>query len=220
MRLEDHDNPPAQSSARQADEDDGPLLDGVLELLQESDPREVTKALCKLVHAKNMKIAARALQKDMENQRRFQSDPRHMMNKAHQMQAGKCLEPTCPTCGTGTLYESLDRLCGTESKCSDRTCNDLTNCSTCRQQIQEFENAYIQRERETCVDGSCGDIFKCLQCEKYIQDAKMPYSPPEDLDEHLDRIMSGALTSIKDITCLRDQLTSLNTLLHFISRSL
>ncbi|KAH0288590.1 hypothetical protein M436DRAFT_60612 [Aureobasidium namibiae CBS 147.97] len=195
-RLEDDDNPLTQPSARQVDENDGPLLDGVLELLQESDPREVTKALCKLVHAKNMKIAARALQKDMKNQRRYQFRPLEY----------DCQGPP-----------------DTSRKMSRANLSDMRNWNTIPIprsslrhwfEIQELENAYVQRIRENCIDGFCGDIFKCLQCEKHIQDAKMPYSQSEDLDEPLDQTTSEGLISNKDITCLRDELTSLNTLLH------
>jgi hypothetical protein len=131
-----------------------------------------------------------------------------MLLKAQQLAAGKCLEPTCPSCGTGTLYESFDRLCGIASKCSDRTCKDPTNCSTCRRQIQELEDAFVQRTRENCIDGSCGDVFKCIPCEQHIQDAMLPDNPPEDIDETLDQTITG------DIAGLRRLVTGLNAQLH------
>jgi hypothetical protein len=125
----------------------GPLLDGVLEALQDQDPRDVTESLRELVHARNRKAAANTIKKQMKRRHHSGADQWGKLLKARQLAAGNCLEPTCPSCGTGTLFESFDRLCGIASKCSDRTCKDPTNCSTCRRQIQELEDAFIQRMR-------------------------------------------------------------------------
>jgi hypothetical protein len=207
-RLLDDDDLHAEPSTRQDDDNDGPLLDGVLEALQDQDPRDVTESLRELVHARNRKAAANTIKKQMKRHHHSGADQWGMLLKAQQLAAGKCLEPTCPSCGTGTLYESFDRLCGIASKCSDRTCKDPTNCSTCRRQIQELEDAFVQRTRENCIDGSCGDVFKCIPCEQHIQDAMLPDNPPEDIDETLDQTITG------DIAGLRRLVTGLNAQLH------
>ncbi|KAG9641719.1 hypothetical protein KCU98_g4262, partial [Aureobasidium melanogenum] len=153
-RLKDNDNPQAQSPLQPDREDQRPLLEGVLEALKCCDPREVAKSVRQLVHARNLRNAVKMLEKDLTNRRGYSRDPWRIMMKGEKIKAGKCLEPACPLCGTGTLCASLDRLCGSGSKCTDRSCNDLENCSNCRGQIQELEDAYTQRKREDCTDGS------------------------------------------------------------------
>ncbi|KAI4723886.1 hypothetical protein E4T49_08385 [Aureobasidium sp. EXF-10728] len=206
-RLQDNDAAPrAQPQSQQEQEDQPPLLQGTLEALQSSDPREVAASLRKFVHAKYMQIAAKSLEKDLNSRRH---DPWRLMMNADKLRAGKCSEPTCPLCGTGTLLDSLDRLCGSGSKCTDKTCKDLTNCSNCRRQIQELEDLYKQRKRQDCVDGSCGDVFTCLKCEKCIQRAMVPLgSLPDENSGPLDPEMSG------DGTKLRSFMAGLRNLVH------
>ncbi|KAG9584737.1 hypothetical protein KCU77_g10299, partial [Aureobasidium melanogenum] len=206
-RLKDNDNPQAHSPLRPDREDQNHLLEGVLEALKCCDPREVAKSVRQLVHAKHLRKAVKMLEKDLANRRGY-SNPWRMIMKGERIKAGKCLEPTCPLCGTGTLCESLDRLCGASSKCTDRSCNDLENCSNCRGQIQELEDAYTQRKREDCADGSCGDLFKCLQCENRIQSAMVPLDTPGRFDGPLDPWISG------DATHLRYLVSSIRTLVH------
>lgn len=216
-RLEDNDAPQAQPSLQPDHENQRPLLEGALEALRSSDPREVAKSLRELVHAKNRSNAAQMLAKDLKGRRGHSNDPWRMMLNARKLKAGKCLEPTCPLCGTGTLCASLDRLCGSGSKCTDRSCNDLDNCSNCRGQIQELEDKYTQRQREDCADGSCGDLFKCLQCENRFHNAKVPLDTPKRISgEPLDPWITG------DATELRYLVSSIKTIIHneYLSRLL
>lgn len=207
-RLQNNDAPQAQPSLQPDPEDQTPLLEGVLEALKCSDPREVARSVRQLVHAKHLRKAVKMLEKDLDDRRSHSRNAWRMMMNAEKIQAGKCLEPTCPLCGTGTLSASLDRLCGPGSKCTDRSCNDLDNCSNCRGQIQELEDAYKQRKRENCADGSCGDLFKCLQCENRIHNAMMSLSTPRDFRGHLDPSITG------DPSELRHMVTDLRTIVH------
>lgn len=207
-RLQNNDAPQAQSTL-QPDLEDQPLsLEGVLEALKCSDPREVANSVRKLVHARHLGNAAKMLKKDLNDRRSHSKNGWRMMMNAEKIQAGKCLEPTCPLCGTGTLCASLDRLYGSGSKCSERSCNDLNNCSNCRGQIQELEDAYNQRKRENCADWSCGDLFKCLQCENRIHKSMLSLSTPRDFTGHLDPSITG------DPSELRHMVSDLKTVLH------
>lgn len=141
------------------------LPENILKKMRTSDPRIVANKLRERIHKKNL---LRTLER-VDKMR--QSRSRDLPDALARLKSGKCLG-SCSLCYDTTLRTSLNYILGYHTKCSNRTCKDLNNCYTCREELQELEDAYIQqREQDTCADGSCGDLANCFKCEKHIKDA-------------------------------------------------
>lgn len=99
---------------------------------------------------------------------------------------GKCMEPSCCLCGTGTLSEATEALFGRSSECTDGTCWALRDCHKCRSGLEKPNEAYIRRDQDSCTDASCGNLSKCFRCETCIRDAIIPTDLPERLRRPFD----------------------------------
>ncbi|KAI4737839.1 hypothetical protein E4T50_11670 [Aureobasidium sp. EXF-12298] len=202
-RLEDSDIFPRPSSSKPEREGSTPLPENFSERMKNFDPRIIANILRRLVHDRNLRNMRKAIQNPDYAKRR---PSWNLSDGFRKLDSGNCLVSTCPLCGSGTLFSSLNSLLGWDSRCIDKTCKDFNNCYGCRSALIKLEETFIQlRERESCVDGSCADFIKCSRCEKYVLDAMVPLSRPDGNPGPLRRGNS---------TQLREVLTNVKSMIH------
>lgn len=143
------------------------------------NPDGAAMDLRRTVHQENIRKHMRQPQMERPSMSRLMAVQRRLNN-------GKCMEPTCCLCGTGTLSEATEALFGRTSKCTDGTCGALKDCHECRSGLEKPNEAYIRRDQDSCTDASCGNLSKCFRCETCIRDAIIPTDLPERLRRPFD----------------------------------